>query len=230
MPIVKEIRAVLGNIPMPSGSTTKIWVSASKPPEHRRQDKEVIEVIQIFRKLFQVTAEKDERLEADYAKGRVLWTGELVAHPRRVDVQGLQFRMETLKQIDATITSERLEDLRQTVKREKTKMDQMWDNNWHCSSCLGVLNVPFQQSRDCCIHAGLQLWTWNACAISFDDLVSLHARLSEPFRGTLWCFRRAWNKQRLSIPSHRNLSSQSIISQELITTCSYSFGISRIIC
>ena len=125
MAIVKEIRGVLSKIPMASGSPSKIWVSASKPPEHRRQDKEVTEVIQIFRKLFQVTAEKDERLEADYSKGRVFWTGKLVAH-RRVDVQGIQFRLEALKQIDATITNERLEDLRQTVKREKeAKMDQM---------------------------------------------------------------------------------------------------------
>ena len=125
MATVKEIRGVLSHLPECSGSTSRIWVSASKPPEHRRQDKEVTEVIQIFRKLFQVTAEKDERLEADYSKGRVFWIGKLVAH-RRADVQGLQFRMEVLKQIDATITSERLEDLRQTVKKEReAKMDQM---------------------------------------------------------------------------------------------------------
>ena len=65
---------------MPNRNTTKTRVSASKPPEHRRHDMETTEVIQIFRKLFQVTAVKDERSETDSSKGRVFWTGKFVAH------------------------------------------------------------------------------------------------------------------------------------------------------
>ena len=38
MQIIKEIRAIIGEIPFPDGGTNKLWVSASKPPEHRRQD------------------------------------------------------------------------------------------------------------------------------------------------------------------------------------------------
>ena len=48
--------------------------------------------------------------------------------------------------------------------------------------------MPFQQPRECCIHAGIQIWTWNACAISFDDLDSLHARLSEQFSWDICLF------------------------------------------
>ena len=135
----------------------------------------------MIRRLFQVSADKDERIEADYAKGKVFWTGKLVAF-RKLEMSGLQFRWETLKQIDATITVERLEDFRQTVKKEReAKLDQMWDSNWRCISCLKFQNMPLQQPRDCCIHAGFQIWTWNACVISFNDLDFLHARLSDQF-------------------------------------------------
>ena len=125
MKLVKDIRAVIGEIPLPDGGSTKLWVSASKSPEHRRQDKDVTEILHVCRKLFQISVEKDERLEADYAKGRVFWMGKLIAH-RKVDIHGLQFRLETLKQLDNTITQERLDDLRQTVKKEReARLDKM---------------------------------------------------------------------------------------------------------
>ena len=73
-------------------------------------------------------------------------------------------------------------------KERKARLDKMWDRTWKCVSYLGVSNTPFQQPRECCIHAGIQIWTWNACAISFDDLDSLHARLSEQFSWDICLF------------------------------------------
>ena len=59
--------------------------------------------------------------------------------------------------------------------------------------------MPFQQPRDCCIHAGLQIWTWNACAISFDDLDSLHARLTEQFSWDIVMFQEGLKQ---TMPEH----------------------------
>ena len=41
MKIVKEIRNTVGEMSLPGGGATKLWASASKPPEHRRQDKKL---------------------------------------------------------------------------------------------------------------------------------------------------------------------------------------------
>ena len=59
--------------------------------------------------------------------------------------------------------------------------------------------MPFQQPGECCIHQGLQIWTWNACAISFDDLDSLHVRLTEHFSWDIVMFQEGLKQ---TMPEH----------------------------
>ena len=118
MQLIKELKNSNPTIDLPSGEKCSLWISASKPPEVRRLDNNLTENLLIIKRLFSVTEDKDPRLDFDYARGRIFWQERLVAH-RRANESTMSFRIEALKQIDATITSDRLEDLRTLIQKER---------------------------------------------------------------------------------------------------------------
>ena len=118
MKLIKDLKALNLQVTTANGDNLPLWISASKPPEVRKLDNNLTENLVIVKRLFAVTEEKDSRLDFDYARGRIFWNDRLVAH-RRANETEMSFRLEALKQSDATITLQRLEDLRATIRKER---------------------------------------------------------------------------------------------------------------
>ena len=119
MKLIKDLKAPLDlKVTTATGDHVSLWISASKPPEVRKLDNNLTENLLILKRLFSVTEDKDPRLDFDYARGRIFWNDRLVAH-RRTNEAEMSFRLEALKQSDATITLQRLEDLRSTIRKER---------------------------------------------------------------------------------------------------------------
>ena len=118
MKLIKDLKALNLQITTANHEPISLWISASKPPEVRKLDNNLTENLLIIKRLFAVTEEKDPRLDFDYARGRIFWNDRLVAH-RRANETEMSFRLEALKQSDATITLQRLEDLRATIRKER---------------------------------------------------------------------------------------------------------------
>ena len=118
MDIVKETRAKPIEI-QALNSTAVIWLAASKPAEHRAQDREVTTALMTIKRLFGIPKdEKNPELDVDYSKGRVFYKDRLVVH-RVFGENTPQFRIEALQQLDAQITMARINDLKKEILREK---------------------------------------------------------------------------------------------------------------
>ena len=118
MDIVKEARTKPIEI-QAHNSTAMIWLAASKPAEHRAQDREATTALMTIKRLFGIPKdEKNPELDVDYSKGRVFYKDRLVVH-RVFGENAPQFCIEALQQIYAQIIMARVRDLKKEILREK---------------------------------------------------------------------------------------------------------------